>query len=155
MDNRRTTYDGLLTKQRDPLAVKANAEQGILSGHASRFWVVDSYLEATAPGAFAKTIAQRGPSGENRILLRYEHAVTIGTHKSMAEDAKGLAIEALVSDDGMDGTRVRRHLADGVVYGLSIGFRRIGDRTATDDDPLDFSTAPSWAPSWRAGLVVP
>jgi HK97 family phage prohead protease len=143
-DNRRTSYDGILTKSRDPLEVKADAEKGILSGYASKFWVVDSYAEATAPGAFAETIAQRGPAGSNRILLRYEHEHTIGTHKAMSEDAEGLAIEAKVSDDGMWGSTVRAHLKDDVQYGLSIGFRRINDRTAEDSDPLDFSSAPDW-----------
>lgn len=144
-DNRRTTYDGVLTKQRDPLALKtANGDKGELTGYASKFWAVDSYGEATAPGAFLQTIAERGPQGANRILLRYEHNVTIGTHTRMTEDADGLLIDGHISDDGMDGTRVRRHLADGVQYGLSIGFRRVSDRSATDDDPLDLSTAPGW-----------
>lgn len=144
-DNRRSTYDGLLTKSRDPLEFKADAEHGILTGHTTKWWVVDSYAETTAPGSFAQTIAQRGPaSGKNRILLRYEHEHTIGTHQTLTEDALGVAIEAKVSDDGQWGSAVRAHLADGVPYGLSIGFRRISDRSATDDDPLDFSSAPEW-----------
>jgi HK97 family phage prohead protease len=144
-DNRRSTYDGLLTKSRDPLEFKADAEHGILTGHTTKWWVVDSYAETTAPGSFAQTIAQRGPaSGKNRILLRYEHEHTIGTHQTLTEDPLGVAIEAKVSDDGQWGSAVRAHLADGVPYGLSIGFRRISDRSATDDDPLDFSSAPEW-----------
>lgn len=144
-DNRRSSYEGTLTKQRDPLAIKAaDAEKGLLDGYASKWWVVDSYAEATAPGSFLQTIADRGPAGANRILLRYEHQVTIGTHTKMSEDTTGLLIEAHVSDDGMDGSRVRRHLADGVQYGLSIGFRRYTDRSAEDSDPLDFSSAPDW-----------
>lgn len=145
-DNRRSTYDGLLTKALDPLAFKANAEQGLLSGYASQFWVVDSYGECTAPGCFQKSITERGPkSATPRILLRYEHTETIGTHTAMSEDASGLQIEAKVSDDGMYGTAVRRQLADEVPYGLSIGFRRIGWRTATADDPLILDFAPTWA----------
>lgn len=145
-DNRRRSYDGFLTKALDPLAIKADADQGILSGHASKFWVVDSYGECTAPGCFQASIAQRGPKSETpRILLRYEHAYTVGTHTEMAEDDTGLAIEAKVSDDGMYGTAVRTQLADGVPYGLSIGFRRIGWRTATADDPLILDHAPAWA----------
>jgi HK97 family phage prohead protease len=124
--------------------LRADAETGILSGHASKFWVVDSYAECTAPGCFAKTIEDRGPSGANRILLRYEHEHTIGNHTKMAEDAAGLPIEAKISDDGMYGTAVRRQLADKVPYGLSIGFRRIGDRSATDEDPLILDHAPQW-----------
>lgn len=145
-DNRRQTSDGFLTKALDPLAFKANAEQGVLSGYASKFWVVDSYGEATAPGAFQKSITERGPKSDTpRVLLRYEHEYTIGTHTALSEDASGLAIEAKISDDGMYGTAVRRQLADAVPYGLSIGFRRIGWRTATEDDPLILDSAPPWA----------
>lgn len=144
MHTQRPSYDGYLTKQRDPLAFKADAAKGILAGDVSKFWVVDSYAEATAPGSFAKTIAERGPQGSDRILLRYEHAHTIGKHLSMTETERGLAIEARASDDGMFGTAVRRQLADEVPYGLSIGFRRVRDRSGEDDDPLDFSSAPEW-----------
>ena len=144
-DNRRPTYDGPLTKDRDPLEIRADAEKGLLTGYASKFWAIDSYAEATAPGAFQQTVADRGPQGANRIILRYEHEHTIGTHTKMAEDADGLAIEAKVSDDGQWGSAVRAHLSDGVPYGLSIGFRRQSDRTAEDSDPLDFSSAPEWA----------
>jgi phage head maturation protease len=104
-DNRRSTYDGLLTKSRDPQELKTvEGEQGLLTGYASKYWVVDSYGEATAPGSFAKSIADRGPQGANRILLRYEHEHTIGTHTRMHEDGTGLYIEAKASDDGMYGT---------------------------------------------------
>ncbi len=146
-NHRRSTYDGFLTKRYEPLALKADAEQGIASGYSSLFWVVDSYAEATAPGSFAKSIADRGPTGADRILVRYEHEKTVGRHLSMVEDGRGLYIEALISDDGMYGSMLRRQLADGVPYGWSIGFRRQGDRTATDADPLDFSSAPEWVKS--------
>lgn len=146
-DNRRSTYDGFLTKRNEPLSLKAEPEKGIASGYSSLFWVVDSYAEATAPGSFSKSIADRGPNGADRILVRYEHEFTVGRHLSMVEDGRGLYIEALISDDGMYGSMLRKQLADQIKYGWSIGFRRQGDRTATDADPLDFSTAPEWVKS--------
>jgi HK97 family phage prohead protease len=147
-DNRRSAsdYDGskTLTKQREPLEMKADADKGLFTGYASKFWVVDSYGEVTAPGAFLKSIAERGPAGADRIPVRYEHYQTIGKHTAMSEDDDGLLIEGFISDDGQFGTVVRRHLADGIAYGLSIGFRNIASRPATVDDPLDFSSAPQW-----------
>lgn len=146
-DNRRSSYDGLLTKAQDPVSFKADAESGILSGYASKFWVVDSYGECTAPGCFQKSITERGPKSQQpRIILRYEHEYTIGTHTEIAEDGQGLAIEAQAKDDGMWGSVVRSHLGGDapVPYGLSIGFRRIGWRTATADDPLVLDFAPAW-----------
>lgn len=135
-----------LTKSLAPLDfTKADGDKGDLAGYASKFWEVDSYGEATAPGAFAKSIKERGPdAARNRIHFRYEHAVTVGKHTSMKEDDVGLAIEAHVVDDTQDGTRLRKHLQAGIQYGISIGFRRIKARPGTTEDPFDLSQAPAW-----------
>lgn len=133
-----------LTKAADPLEMKADAGKGEISGYASRFWVVDSYGECTAPGCFAQSIKERGPQGSNRIPVRYEHEYTIGTHTKMVEDGDGLVIEGRIVDDGMYGTVLRRHLAEGVPYGLSIGFRSLAGRPGTIDDPLVWDYAPAW-----------
>lgn len=122
----------------------ANAETGVMAGYLSKFWVVDSYGEAMAPGSFATSIAERGPKGADRILARYEHAVTVGKATDLKEDADGLWFEAKISDDGAEGTQLRRHLADGIPYGLSVGFYRKATRPATEDDPLIWDHAPAW-----------
>jgi HK97 family phage prohead protease len=141
----RPTYDGFLTKTDAPQAfTKADGDTGTLEGYASKFWEVDSYGEFTIPGAFARSITERGPKGADRILFRYEHMTTVGKHLEMEEDDTGLRIKAHISDDGSDGTRLRRHLRDGIPYGLSIGFRYISQRPATPDDPLNLTHAPSW-----------
>lgn len=143
---KRETYDlPILTKADQPAPItKALGDDGILGGYASKFWEVDSYGECTAPGCFTKSITERGPEGADRIVFRYEHMVTVGKHTSMVEDETGLAIEAFISDDPMDGGRLRRHLKDGVPYGISIGFRRIRSRSATAADPLNIANAPGW-----------
>lgn len=122
----------------------ANAETGILAGHASKFWVVDSYAECTAPGCFKTSIDERGPKGADRILLRWEHVDTVGKATDLVEDAEGLAVEAKISDDTGKGTQLRRQLADAIPYGLSIGFYRKQTRPATDADPLIWDFAPAW-----------
>lgn len=159
-DNRRPSYDGLLTKALDPLAFRADAAKGALSGYLSKWWVVDSYGEFTVPGCFAKSIAERGPAGANRIVLRYEHEYTVGVFTTLREDDAGLYCEAQISDDGMYGSLLRRQLADGVPYGMSIGFRRVAQRDAFPDDPLDMTSAPRWVaeaavqdPSLLTGLT--
>ncbi len=127
----------------EPFA-KADGETGILDGYITRYWVVDSYGEFTVPGSFTKTIAERGPAGANRIFLRYEHEHTIGAITDMVDDADGVKVSAKVSDDGMFGTAVRTHLTDGVPYGMSIGFRRVNARAATEADPLIWDFAPDY-----------
>lgn len=133
------------TKDLDPLPIKSDGGEGQLAGYASVYWVVDSYGEATAPGSFSRSVAERGPTGSNRIPFRYEHEHTIGTHTAIdADDPKGLGIEAQVVDDGMYGTVLRRHLAGGVPYGISIGFRTIRGRSGTPEDPFIWDHAPAW-----------
>lgn len=123
---------------------KADGETGVLDGYITRYWVVDFYGEFTVPGSFSKTIAERGPAGADRIFLRYEHDHTIGKITDMTEDDLGVRVSAKVSDDGMFGSAVRAHLRDAVPYGMSIGFRRIGHRAATEDDPLIWDFAPDY-----------
>lgn len=136
---------GVLTKDLAPQSFqKADGETGVLEGFSTRYWVVDSYGEFTVPGSFTKTIAERGPSGADRMFLRYEHEHTIGKHTALEETDEGVRITAQISDDGMFGTVVRRHLKDKVPYGLSIGFRRISDRSATEADPLIWDHAPEY-----------
>src|SRR6185312_6382290 len=103
---KRATYDGVLTKTDDPIQFdKADGDSGIVTGYCSKWWEVDSYLETTAPGSFAKTISERGPkSGADRILFRYEHDITVGKHLDITEDDTGPRIEAEVIDDGQWGT---------------------------------------------------
>jgi HK97 family phage prohead protease len=135
---------GVLTKDADPLPLtKADGDTGISEGYASKFWVVDSTADVTAPGAFLKTVAERGPKSANpRIVARYEHEITIGTFRQIEEDTLGLKVQAFISDDGMYGTSLRRHLKDGVPYGMSIGYKPLGFRKATETDPLIFDHAP-------------
>lgn len=150
---KRATYDGLLTKTESPRTFdKADGDAGEVDGYASKWWEVDTYGECTAPGCFAKSIAERGPNGKGRIIFRYEHVVTVGKHTSLDEDATGLRIGAFISDDSLDGTRLRRHLRDDIPYGLSIGFRHIRSRPATVDDPLDLSNAPAWLTQGEKGF---
>lgn len=136
-----------LTKDMDPPVLKlAGDGEGRVAGYASRWWVVDSYGEATAPGCFAQSIKERGPQGANRIPFRYEHMQTIGNHKTLTEDGEGLYIEADIADDGMYGTVLRRQLSaeNPPTYGLSIGYRPLVTRMATPDDPLVWDYAPRW-----------
>lgn len=141
----RRASKGVLTKDLSPETfTKADGDEGILEGFNTRYWVVDSYGEFTVPGAFTKTIAERGPDGADRMVLRYEHEHTIGKHTALEETDEGVKITARISDDGMFGTAVRAHLKDAVPYGLSIGFRRINDRSATESDPLIWDYAPEY-----------
>jgi hypothetical protein len=62
----------------------------------------------------------------------------------MKEDATGLFVRTVISDTAA-GRDAMTLLRDGVPLGLSFGFHTVKDRSAEDNDTLDFSVAPEWA----------
>jgi HK97 family phage prohead protease len=109
-------------------------------GHASTAWHVDSYGTAFAPGAWSKTISERG----DKVLVLWQHDPyqPIGRPTALAEDGAGLAVTAAISDGTSYGRDALALLRDGVPLGLSVGFRTIRERPATEQDPLLFEGAP-------------
>lgn len=125
---------------RDTSHVDADAATGTFSGYASRFWSVDSYGTAFAPGAFTKTLSERG----SRIPVLYQHdpSLNVGVPLSLTEDGDGLAVEARLFDDGADGTTLLKRLRQGARYGMSFGFRTLQDRAVGDADRVDLTQMP-------------
>ncbi len=131
------------------------------SGHASTFWAVDTYATAMAPGAFKRTLKNKG---EKRLVL-WQHwpDVPIGKTTTLKEDKTGLAFEADVTIETRAGAEAMALLRDEVPLGMSFGFRTVKDRSAEDDDPLDFSQQPNLKPAdvrvitevnlWEVSLV--
>jgi HK97 family phage prohead protease len=114
---------------------------GRVAGYSSTFWAVDSYYTAMAPGAFQKSLSERA----DRITILYNHDPNenIGIPEVQVEDEKGLRLEADIANDHGTGTTTMRRLKAGVRYGFSFGFETLQDRSATDDDPLDFAQKPN------------
>lgn len=97
-----------------------NEAEGIFSGYGAVFSNVDSGGDVIEPGAFTKTIAESGDrvkilSGHNDGLL------PIGKPIELREDAKGLYLEAKISDTAL-GRDVKTLIGDGVLCELSIGY---------------------------------
>lgn len=120
-------------------ADSAQAAAGF-DGHASTAWNVDSYGTAFAPGAWSKTISERG----SKVLVLWQHDPyqPIGRPTQLAEDGTGLAVTAAISDGTSYGRDALALLRDGVPLGLSVGFRTMRERPATAEDPLIFDGAP-------------
>lgn len=113
--------------------IKADAEGPGFSGYASHFWSVDSYRDVIAPGAFRKTLAERGD--KIKLLWNHDKDVVIGKLTEIKEDKVGLRFNARVSATSM-GNDVMILLRDGVPLGVSFGYWPVKTRTATDEDPL-------------------
>lgn len=119
---------------------RADATDAGFSGYASTFWDTDSYATAFAPGAFAKSINER--SGKVLVLWQHDPYLPIGKPTRMAEDERGLAVDAHITEAATYGRDAMALLRDGIPLGLSIGFRTIRERPATEDDPLILTNAP-------------
>lgn len=120
--------------------VRAEAEIGSFTGHASAFWYADSYGTAFAPKAFKRTLSLK--EGRIPVLYFHEPKEVVGPAKLLREDKTGLYHESKAVEDGRTGSYVLAHLRGGTPMGMSFGFRTLKDRSAADTDPIDLSTGP-------------
>lgn len=125
-------------------------------GYASTWWTVDDRGTFFIPGAFKKTIKERGLSSP--VLWNHQVGgmfggapdVPIGKHNAMVEDDTGLKVSVAINEGVQRGAEVMSAMRFGSPVGLSFGFDRVGDRSATEKDrtKLDFSVAPSFMQTW-------
>ena len=100
---------------------------GIVTGYFSQFNSIDLDGDVIMPGAFTKTIAERGPdSSKPEIAYLWQHDTTkpLGKLMVLREDNFGLYFEAKMSDTtwGEDALKLYR---DGVITQHSIGYQVI------------------------------
>lgn len=132
-----------------PVTVRAADDTPGFDGYASTFWVVDAYGTAVAPGAFTKTIQDRGD--KQLVLWQHNPDWPIGRPLELTQDETGLFVRDQISAVAY-GAECMTLLRDGVPLGLSIGFQTVRERPATSADPLRFGDmTPRWAadnPDW-------
>lgn len=108
-------------KRASPLVTRSTLA-GVIEGYASLFGVADSGGDIVQPGAFARSLAQRGAAGV-KMLWQHNAAEPIGIWSSIVEDKKGLKVTGRLD---LSVARAREGLSlirSGAVDGLSIGFR--------------------------------
>ena len=129
---------------RSTFETRATDDGGGIAGHSSTFWAVDAYYTAMAPGAFQRSLTERG----DRIPILYNHDphINIGIPDVQKEDETGLYLEASIFDDGADGTTLMRRLKAGARYGFSFGFQT----TRTDPPPTTTRSTSARSPASTA-----
>jgi hypothetical protein len=108
--------------------LKSVEADGSFAGYASRFNVVDLGRDLVLPGAFAASLAARGPRGI-KMLFQHDPAEPIGVWQEVREDAWGLFARGRVLPEVERGREVLALMRAGALDGLSIGFRAVEGRT--------------------------
>lgn len=100
---------------------------GVFSGYASLFHQVDLGQDAVAPGAFHKSIGNRGVAGI-KMLFQHDPSQVLGTWLDIKEDAEGLFVRGRLAAGVTRADEVRTLMQAGALDGLSIGFKTIKSR---------------------------
>ena len=101
---------------------------GSFSGYASLFGETDLNRDVLLPGAFLKSIRERGAAGI-RMLFQHDPAAPIGVWKEIREDARGLFVRGRLMPEVEKAREVLALMRAGAIDGLSIGFRTVRGRT--------------------------
>jgi HK97 family phage prohead protease len=118
----------------------ADEKTGIVTGYASIFGNIDSDKDMIMPGAFTKTIAERGPgTPKPRIKHLWQHDSwqPIGVPVMMKEDERGLYFETKFGSDQFSQDKLKQHI-DGIITELSIGYNTIKKEDSKDDKGIEF-----------------
>jgi len=110
----------------------------IATGYLSAFGNRDSQKDVIHKGAFAKSIADRGPDSTTprKIAYLYSHDMTlpIGKFTKLEELTKGLYYEARLDDIPFVNDTVRPQLKSGTLNNHSIGYNYVWDKGDFDEE---------------------
>jgi HK97 family phage prohead protease len=104
--------------------LKELGEPGTFSGLAAVYGNVDLGGDVIEPGAFTKTLAERGP--EKPLLWSHDLSNPVGLAR-INDGPQGLQIQGTLDLDTQAGRDAYTRLRKGIVKGLSIGFRSLKD----------------------------
>ena len=95
-------------------------------GYAAKFGNIDLHGDMIMPGAFTKTIKERGPEGKNEIWFLHDHDTSKvnGKPTLLKEDGNGLYFEARIVDTEA-GEDTLKLYEEGLINQHSIGFSTI------------------------------
>lgn len=111
------------------IAVPFDEPTDITEGHRS-------YSEVFRRGAFARTIAERGPSRVKFFALHQSEKLPLGRATKLREDPGGLYVELRASKTRAS-DEVLELVRDGALDGLSIGFSPVKERWSKAKDAVE------------------
>jgi hypothetical protein len=135
-----------------------DTKNGIITGYFSAFDNVDSDNEIVVPGAFRRTIRERGPQGSNRVAFLRQHRpeLLLGRPSVLKEDKFGLYFESTISQTSY-GKDTMILYQDQVINEHSIGYDVV-KQERTQDKPTRLLELRLWdgsAVTWGANEQTP
>jgi len=109
---------------RSGLGLKSAGSGWRISGYASVFGVIDETRDIVLPGAFARSLARRGPKSI-RMLFQHDPGQPIGNWAVVREEQRGLYVEGWLAPGSARAAEIASLLRAGAIDGLSIGFRAL------------------------------
>lgn len=105
---------------------KAAASDGVITGYASLFGVVDNGGDIVTKGAYAASLKSIAAKGRNvKMLWQHDPSQPIGIWDEVKEDDKGLWVKGRLLKEVEKGREAAALLAAGAIEGVSIGYRTI------------------------------
>jgi uncharacterized protein len=110
-------------------------KKGIVTGYASIFGNVDSDSDMVMPGAYSKTLSERGVgSAKPRIKHLWQHDSwsPIAVPQKLEEHDRGLYFESVFGKDQFSQDKLQQHI-DGIITEMSIGYNIIKSEDIKDE----------------------
>lgn len=139
-----------------------DGKKGIITGYFAHFNSLDSDGDVILPGAFAKTISERGPSSNQpRVKHLRNHNITepIGIITELKEDSVGLYYESQPGTHFIGQDTVKM-IESGVITEHSFGFDAIRKEAKSDARHLlelklwEGSSLTAWGANERTGAAT-
>ena len=111
---------------------------GILTAYVSIFNNIDSDGDMIVPGAFEKTVNERGPgSAKPRIKHLWQHTPweVIGVPEDVKSDETGLLVRSKFGTDTFSQDKFLQHV-DGLITEFSIGYNVIKEEKAEGENGM-------------------
>lgn len=108
-----------MEKKTLPLEIKAEDEEGVISGYGSVFGNEDAYGDVVERGAFVASLQERMP----KMLWQHDTWEPVGRWTEAREDERGLYLKGRLATKSTKGRDAYELIKEGALDGLSIGYR--------------------------------
>jgi hypothetical protein len=114
----------------------ADEKTGIVTGYCAVFGNIDSDRDMCMPGAFAKTLAERGVGSDKlriKHLWMHDSWQPIAIPRALEEREKGLYFESVFGKDQFSRDKLQQHI-DGIITEMSFGYNVVRKEDVLDNN---------------------